>query len=136
MLDGTNMQSRVSIYGQGLGEFVKNPILGSSFYPAEGLSYNWAQTNITEIMPARWHNTIVQLLTSTGLVGLAAYGYHRYQTLQMVWHRRSRLDMFVILALLLLLLSSLLDCHMFNVGPAMFYAIALVWLEKMENPGQ
>jgi len=132
MLDSTNMQSRISIYGQGLGEFIKNPILGSSFYPAEGLSYSWAQTGITEIMPARWHNTVIQLLSSTGLVGLAAYGYHRYQTFRLLRGRRTPLDMLVILSLLMLLLSSLLDCHMFNVGPGMFYAIALAWLEKKE----
>lgn len=132
MLDGTNMHSRLAIYGQGLGEFLKNPILGSSFYPAEGLSYSWAETGITELMPARWHNTAIQLLTSTGIVGFAAYGYHRYQTLQLVRKHGNRLDILLMLSPMVILLGSLVDCHIFNVGPGMFYAMALAWLEKKE----
>lgn len=130
ILDGKNVGSRLMIYGQGLGEFLKNPLLGSSFYPAPGLSYSWAKTGITAIMPARWHNTVVQLLTSTGLVGLGAYGYHRFQTLKLVRKHKSQLDMFVWMSLLVILVGSLVDCHMFNVGPGMFYALALAWIEK------
>ena len=130
MLDGKNVGSRLMIYNQGWGEFLKNPVLGSSFYPAPGLSYSWAETSITTIMPARWHNTVVQLLTSTGLVGLAAYGYHRFQTLRLVRKHKTRLEVLIWMSLLVILLGSLVDCHIFNVGPGMFYALALAWIEK------
>ena len=132
ILDDTNMHSRVDIYKQGLGEFLKNPVFGGSFYPAPGLSYNWAETGIVEFMPARWHNTVVQLLAATGLVGLGAYGFHRYQTVRLVLRRQNRLDMLTVTAILVILLGSLVDCHIFNVGPGMFYAILLAWLEKKE----
>lgn len=133
LLDDTNMQSRVDIYGQGLDEFAKNPVFGSSFYPEWGLSYNWAQTDIVEFMPARWHNTPVQLLASTGIVGFAAYGFHRFQTVKLAIRRKVPMDMLIVLSLGTILAGSLVDCHMFNVGPGMLYAILLAWLEKREE---
>ena len=132
MLDGTNVHSRVDIYGQGLGQFVKNPIFGTSFYPKGGLAYSWSQTDLVAYMPARWHNTPVQLLAATGLVGFIAYGFHRYQTLRLALHRRSRTDALILIAIALILIGSLVDCHMFNVGPAMLYALLMGWLEKRE----
>jgi len=132
--DAHELGSRFDIYRQGLGEFKESPIFGSTFYPDEGNSYNWASTEITSLMPARWHNTVIQQLASVGLVGLLSYGFHRYQTFCMVKHRRSRLQVLMIFSALVLLLGSLTDTHFFNVGPGMFYAMLLVWLEKKEEP--
>lgn len=133
LLDDTNMHSRVDIYGQGLGEFARNPVFGSSFYPEWGLSYHWSQTDLIEYMPARWHNTPVQLLAATGLVGFAAYGFHRFQTVKLALKRKNSMDMLIIISIGTILAGSLVDCHMFNVGPGMFYAILLAWLEKRED---
>ena len=133
LLDDTNMHSRVDIYGQGLGEFARNPIFGSSFYPKWGLSYHWSQTDITDYMPARWHNTPVQLLASTGLVGLVAYGFHRFRTVQLAIRHKAPADMLIAISIATILAGSLVDCHMFNVGPGMLYAILLAWLEKREE---
>lgn len=130
--DVHELTSRFTIYKDGLNEFLKNPLFGGSFYPAEGLSYSWAKTDITSFMPARWHNTVIQLLASTGIVGILAYGFHRYQTVRLVMGRRSPLQMLMVIAVLVMLLGSLTDCHMFNVGPGMFYAMLLAWLEKKE----
>ena len=85
-------------------------------------------------MPPRWHNTVIQLLASTGIVGLLAFGYHRYQTLRLALRRRSHLQVLISASALVLILGSLLDCHMFNVGPGLFYSVILAWQEKMEAP--
>jgi len=130
--DASELHSRFDIYRQGLGEFAKNPLFGGSFYPAEGLSYSWAETDITSFMPARWHNTVIQLLASTGLVGLASYGFHRYQTVRLALRRRNTLQGLMLLSAAVMVAGSLTDCHMFNVGPGMFYAMTLAWVEKKE----
>lgn len=132
--DAHELGSRFDIYKQGFNEFKKSPIFGTTFYPADGLSYNWASTDITSLMPPRWHNTVIQQLASAGLVGLLSYGFHRIQTFRMIKHRRSRQQVLMIFSALVLLLGSLTDTHFFNVGPGMFYAMLLVWLEKKEEP--
>ena len=37
------------------------------------------------------------------------------------------------LSVMALLLASLLDCHFFNVGPVLFYSMALAYAEKIER---
>lgn len=130
--DASELGSRFDIYQQGIREFLKNPLLGATFYPAKGLSYSWAETSVTAILPPRWHNTIIQLLASAGIVGLAAYAFHRYQTVRLLVKCKSGKQIMLVFSLMVLLLGSLTDCHMFNVGPGLFYSMMLAWMEKKE----
>jgi hypothetical protein len=41
--------------------------------------------------------------------------------------------MFVALFVLALLLASMLDCHFFNIGPVLFYSMALAFAENIER---
>lgn len=116
-------------YREGWKQFLKNPVFGGSFYTEVDI-YSFANTDITSFMPPRWHNTVIQLLASTGLVGLLAYGYHRYQTLRLMFQRRNRLQVLMSISIFVMLLGSLTDCHMFNVGPGLFYGMILAWMEK------
>ena len=130
--DAGELHSRFMIYEQGVGEFLKHPIFGNSFYPAEGLSFSWTQTSVTQILPARWHNTFIQLLASTGLVGIVAYGFHRYQTLRMALYKKGILSGLMMMSALVLLVGSQFDNYLYSVGPSMFYSLLLAWLEKKE----
>ena len=130
--DVHELGSRIDIYWQGLNEFAKNPIFGRSFYPAAGLSYNWASTDIISLMPPRWHNTVIQLMASTGLVGVIAYGYYRYQTIRLALRCKTRQQILMVISAMVLILGALTDTHMFNVGPCMFYAMIMAWVEKKE----
>ena len=40
---------------------------------------------------------------------------------------------FIGLSILVLLLTSLLDCHFFNIGPVLFYSMALAFAEKINE---
>ncbi len=131
--DAHELDSRFDIYKRGLKTFFNTPIFGSTFYPtAENPAWGWAQNDVRSILPDRWHNTVVQLLASTGIVGFAAYCFHRFQTIRMALAFRGREKWLVVFSALIMLLCSLLDCHLFNVGPTLFYSMSLAFMEKQE----
>lgn len=127
---GFNPRNRDRIYPQGIEAFLRNPIFGESFYPKSTTIDMWSTLpQMQSILPARWHNTVIQLLASCGLVGIVCYSVHRIQTVRFFWQRR-RTDLIIIgLSLMSLLLMSLLDCHFFNIGPTMFYSAMLAFAE-------
>lgn len=132
-----NDSNRFEVYREGLKSYLKFPIFGDSFYPsgykpwqvgtAEGMK------EYTSFFPPRWHNTIIQMLASCGTLGIVAYAFHRVQTVKMVLEKRNLTTAFIVLTVSTLLAMSLLDCHMFNIGPAFFYSMALVFLEFLPH---
>ncbi len=128
---GMDPSSRNIIYQNGLRLFVENPIFGTTFYPPEGLSWGWSTAaNFAAFFPPRWHNTFVQLLASCGIVGFGAYLLHRVQTIRLLLQRGTKETLFIGCSIVVLLVCSLLDCHLFNFGPALFYAMALAYAEN------
>ena len=124
--------NRFKTYKLGLEMFANYPIFGNSFY-ARG-EWPWQYSTIetiTEILPARWHCTVIQLLTSTGIVGLLAYLYHRAKTILLLVKKPTIAKTFIGLSIVALIGMSLLDCHMFNIGPVLFYSIMLIFAEKL-----
>ena len=92
--------------------------------------YVWSQLdNFTALFPPRWHNTIIQLLATGGVVCLFGYVVHRVQTVKLFLKNPSGDKTFVALSILALLLTSLLDCHFFNVGPVLLYSAMLAFTE-------
>jgi len=129
-----NDSYRLSLYKFGLKEFLKFPILGQSFYPVGINLYEFSTvTAFTSFFPARWHNTIVQLLFSTGIVGMIAYSFHRLQTIKLLFKKRTLEKLFIAASISALLIMSLLDCHFFNLGPTMFYSVFLMFAEFTES---
>ena len=131
---GLNPFERDIGYKEGWKQFLKNPIFGSTFYPNDYYLYTWATSaDFVSFFPPRWHNTIIQLLASCGIVGLVGYGFHRIQTLILFLRHPSGKKMFALLSMLTLLAASLVDCHFFNVGPVLFYSMMLAFVEKRLN---
>ncbi len=119
------------IYYRGWKEFLNLPVFGGGFYPEAGI-YEWSELeSFKAFFPPRWHSTVIQLLASCGVTGFAAYMFHRLQTLKFFWERRKTDIIYIGLSILTLLLMSLLDCHMFNIGPVLFYSMALAFAEKI-----
>ena len=87
-------------------------------------------SEMTSFLPPRWHDTVVQLLASCGLLGLLAYGFHRVQTVLMILRGITLEKIFIGLALVAFLGMSLLDNHFFNLGPTLLYSMALAFAEK------
>lgn len=127
---GMNPGTRDQIYTEGLKQFRKFPIFGGSFFPVDYYPYVWAElTDFTALFPPRWHNTIVQLLATGGVTCLAAYAFHRIQTLRLFFKNVSITKLFVGLSVAALLLTSMVDCHFFNVGPVLLYSSMLAFVE-------
>ena len=131
---GLNPRMREIIYPEGLRTFLKNPIFGEGFYPGTDKIYEWSSLDrLKAFLPARWHNTVIQLLASCGIVGILAYSFHRFQTLRLFWQKRKTPILYVGFSLMALLLMSLLDCHFFNIGPTLFYSMALAFGENVNQ---
>lgn len=121
---------RVGIYEKGFLQFLDAPFSGKGFFACD--VYAWGTEKLS-LVPPRWHSTVIQLLASCGVLGLLAYGYHRYQTVLLWGKKPSKEKIFIALSLTALLLSSLLDCFMFNLGPGLFYSMAVAFLEKSDE---
>ena len=118
-------------YIAGWKQFLKYPVFGGTFYPVDYPLFTWATSEeFVAFFPPRWHNTIIQMLASCGIVGFAAYSFHRIQTLQLFLRRFSGKKMFALVSMATLLATSMVDCHFFNVGPVLFYSMMLAFVEK------
>lgn len=123
---------RLTIYKNGLNCFASYPILGTGWFSSNAPQFTFV------VFPPRWHNTIVQFLATGGVVALLAYGYHRYTTIKLVFTKEKKLipeNGFLSLILVSLLVSSLFDCFLFNIGPGLIYGIILGYMEvnKVRN---
>ena len=131
-----NHTGRFEIYKEGFSRFLQNPVFGQGFFHR---GYDFPEFSVMEgfssFFPPRLHNTVIQILASCGIVGLLAYGYHRVQTICLLVKRRSVENTYIGFYLLALLGMSLLDCHFFNVGPILFYSIALA-VAEFANPNK
>ena len=128
-----NDSGRFELYKNGLNVFYGDPILGEGFYPADMSifknAYWFAGYEITDFLPPRWHNTVIQLLASCGILGLLGYGYHRVQSLWVFFKGLNVPKLFLGVSVAAFLGMSLLDCHFFNLGPTLFYSLALTFAE-------
>ena len=113
---------RIKIWQTGLDQFVHNPIFGVGWHQIPNLGF-----------PARYHNTIIQLLAATGAFGLICYLYHRVETL-IVTFRKPRLERtFAFISIICILVSSMLDCFIFNIWLGFEYGFLLAFIEGRFN---
>lgn len=125
-----NDSNRFDMYKAGIKSFLDEPIFGKTFYPTDFDVYDAATLDsFSAFFPPRWHSTIVQLLASCGIVGLIAYVIHRLSTVIVLIKRKSAFNVTIGISILALVLTSLLDCHFFNIGPTLFYSIMLAVME-------
>ncbi len=108
----------------GWQSFLSAPAFGVGFY--SDFAYQDFEKGI---YPYFYHNTLIQFLASTGIVGTLAYLYHRLQTLLLVIRRPNPKKTFLGICLLGLLSFSLLDVIFFNTYPMLIYTPILVFME-------
>ncbi len=119
---GLDDNGRFEIYATGWKKFLSHPIFGCGFYNSH---------HINEVgLPFGYHNTIVQMMASCGIIGLLAYLYHRYQTIVLFIKQRCVKNFYLVLCICALLITSLLDIHMFSLYPTLYYILILITIEK------
>ena len=128
---GLKLNNRDIVYREGWNKFLQSPILGTSFYCSGYKPDAWSTLeSFHNVIPPRWHNTILQILVCCGVSGILAYLFHRLQTVKLFLRRANRGNTFIACSILALLISSMFDCHFFNIGPVLFYSMALSFAEN------
>ena len=125
---GLDDNGRFDIYKKGISNFCSHPIFGGGFFSVEAQDHQFVA-----FMPDRYHNTIIQMMGSCGIVGLLAYALHRFETVKLLLRKRSIFTLFAALCLIGFLGTSLLDNHFFNIHPSFIYIPMLVIIERCES---
>ena len=125
--DLLSLSGRITIWKEGWQNYLNNRTFGTGWYhsPIGGRGNYFTY----DFMPPRYHNTFFQLIGALGTFGLIAYIYHRYQTIRMTFTKLTLEKAYLFILILGLLLTSLLDCHLFNLGPGLNYCILLAAIE-------
>ena len=125
---GFDDNGRFDIYKRGWYNFLDNPVFGGGFHSVVAQEHEFIP-----FLPDRCHNTVIQLLSTCGIVGLLAYAFHRFQTITLFIKKRSIFTLFCALCVASLLFTSLLDNHLFNIYPGFVYSIILAVVDKCED---
>ena len=121
---GFSDNGRFALWQQAFALFLENPILGAGFY-----AFN-VDTAVFGPLPKMAHNLILQLLMSTGVVGLCAYGWYLFDTAHLVFKKPNVMKTMLSLSLLALILGSMLDNFVFNVYPMYLFGVLLAIITK------
>ena len=121
---GFDDNGRFDIYKRGWENFLNHPVFGGGFHSVIAQDHEFIP-----FLPDRCHNTFIQMLSTCGIVGLLAYLFHRFQTIMLFWKKRNSFSVFAGLCVLSLLLTSLLDNHLFNIYPGFVYSIILAVID-------
>lgn len=137
---------RIWLWGLGWENFLNKPLFGVGFYDpnayveknAAGEVISWGvgyfvPGELSHSIPRMCHNTVFQLLSSCGLVGLMVYVFHRTQTVISYINNRTPERTLVAITACVILLTSLLDNHIFYIIPTIHYAILLALLSATEK---
>ena len=112
---------RYDIWKEYIDLFKEKPVLGVGF-AAHRILYPG--------MPLNAHNTLIQMLSSTGIIGLTLYLIHRLQTILLFVKNPSFDRLFVGACVVTGVVASLLDPLFFRTYFAIYYAALLLIIEK------
>ena len=121
---GFSDNGRYALWSAAFENFLKAPVFGNGFY-----SFN-VDTAVFGPLPKMAHNTVLELLSATGVVGLFAYGYYRVKTLLPALVRPNIMKTMLAMSVLVLAFESLLDNFVFNIYPVFYYTLVIVALQK------
>lgn len=119
-----NDRGRFSIWKEMLDYFTESPVFGAGF---SAFMINHGKISAFHGMA---HNTVIQVISSTGIVGILAFGYHRFETVKLFVRKPSVDKLFMAAAILEFLCMSLFDSIFFYANFTVFYTAILTIVEK------
>ena len=131
MTSGFDDNGRFELWKNGIDQFLAHPIFGAGFYD-HGITAQEVLNWEINVYPYFYHNTIVQMLGTAGVIGIVTYLYHRYYTLKMLLVRPNLKKSFLAIGVLAMILFCLLDVLFFITYPLMYYALMLLYMEKSD----
>ncbi|MGN0818569.1 MAG: O-antigen ligase family protein, partial [Candidatus Coproplasma sp.] len=121
---------RIDLYKLGFSYFMEKPLFGVGFYvPVE---QDPGFTGL-DIIPRMYHNTVIQLLATGGVVAFATYVIHRAHTVISYAKNPTFERTYVALTIAALLMLNLLDNHLFYILPTLVYSMLVAVLVNSEN---
>ena len=125
--DETIDSGRFQLWKESLIIAFKNPFFGGGFFVEGGL----APANLSSVLPSFSHNTFVQMISSCGIFGFLSYVFYRIATFNAIRKNYKKERWYVLISLLLFLLLSLLDIHLFNLlGTAIYIMLFSMCVEN------
>ena len=117
---GFSDNGRYDLWKLAIDTFKEHVVFGNGFY-------GFFTDAVYEFggVPRMAHNTVFQLLSATGIVGLLSYLWYRVSTAVTFFRRPSKMKTMLGLSILVFLLGSLLDNFVFNIHPVLYYSVAL-----------
>ena len=136
---GGGDSGRFNLYEQAWGVFKEHPFFGVGWYDVPGVQYaqggmynNGHPVLENYFIPGFVHNTFLQMLAMGGLLAFAAYILHRTETVLLFFRSPTTAKTVSGICILAILLASIVDNHIVNLGPGLLYSIVLVFVEKAD----
>lgn len=123
---------RFVLWERAFDSFLSSPVFGVGFYGGHIEDITAPYVGL-DIIPRMYHNTIVQMLGACGAFGLIAYVVHRVQTVISFIKNINRERIFIGLIILVFLVVSLLDNHLFYLFPTLMYVSLMTLLDVSEK---
>ena len=122
-------RGRFDIWKNAFYVFYESPVFGGGF-TAYSKKFN------TSFFLGFSHNTVVQIISSCGLVGFALFLFHRLQTLKLMFYKLNSERFFVVVQILTFILMGLFDIMFLSPYCMLIYAAQLAALENdsLDNP--
>ena len=114
-------RGRFRLWSLARDNFIAHPVFGGGFYSCEYTSRGF--------LPSFYHNTVIEIAAVMGAFGLTAYLAFRAKTIYLCVRGLNQKRLFLGLMLAVLLGTSLLDNHMFNVYPLFYHAVIIALIE-------
>ena len=137
---GTSDSGRLDLYSQAWGVFLRNPLFGVGWYDVPGIQYaqggmypNGHPVLENYFIPGFVHNTFLELLAMGGAFAFFSYLIHRTQTVMLFFRKPTTAKTVAGICILAMLLASIVDNHVFNLGPGLLYSMLLVFVEKADE---
>lgn len=124
---GLSDNGRFNLWGEAFDNFLASPVFGAGFYGFD------VETAVFGPLPKMAHNTVLQLLSATGIVGFSAYVYYRIQTVIPFVKKPTLAKTMLGISILVLLAESLLDNFIFNFYPMFYATVALAIANRVAN---
>lgn len=126
---------RIRLWKGGIEYFKSAPFLGVGFYSNlyEDFQDGFAGFSGMSFIPHMCHNTIIQLMSSCGIMGLLTYAVHRVQTVISFFKNINYNRIFIALTIVTLVGISLVDNHLFNIFPTIIYSCLIATLIASEK---
>jgi len=117
---GFSDNGRYELWQTGIDNFLSSPVLGVGFFGFVGHTFIAAA-----FLPDMAHQTVIQILSSMGVIGLLAYGFYRIATLVPFFKKPCIEKTMILMSVLVLLTASMLDNYIFYFIPTFHYSVSL-----------